>query len=116
MALRTNEVLELGAASSVGASVGITGGPNDWDLWLCLRGNYITVTFYVDQPIRVLTCDSTTFFRGAITLMERKKGEYSDGRSEWHIEGSVYKGYMRSGVSFRATYNIESRKGTVEFF
>ncbi len=108
MALRTTEVFEVGKQRG---EVGIIGGPNDWDMWLCLRGTTREVCFYTDQPVRVLPAgNAKTFFAAKITSMKRAGEKFG---SEWLVEGRIKE--YESSYSFAMFFNINTRKGKVTF-
>lgn len=108
MALRTNEVLKL----EDGSQVEIVGGPNDWDLWLCLRGTHRQVTFDTAQPIQYSFADATTFFYGPIMLIRNEKMHFYSAL--WYIEGKTGKG-PKYEFTFSANYNTATRKGSATF-
>lgn len=88
--------------------IDITSGPNDWDMWLCLRKTYKEVSFYVNEAI--VTYEGRTpktFFSGTVTSL--KKSE-----KIWIVDGLV----SEFGVScaFHAEYSPDTRKGKVRFF
>ncbi len=83
----------------------ITGGPNDWDLWLCLRETIHEVTFYTDKTF--LTPgkgDPRTFIPVKILSLAR-------GRIEWVITGWILGAKLYDTI-FKANYSSETRKGT----
>ncbi|MDO8537035.1 MAG: hypothetical protein Q7R94_02205 [bacterium] len=121
MALRTTEVLDLDVAVREDIGVAITDGPNDWDMWLCLRGTIPMVSFYVDQPIQNLAlCGNAAFLAAGILSLRRQQPRHDDGDAPsdliWEVTGSF--GKSESGKSvrvygFTARYNSTRRKGQV---
>jgi hypothetical protein len=93
----------------------ITEGPNDWDLWLCLRKTKFQVTFLLDRAITIPPyIDPNTFFNGVVTLMEIAGDEIGQTVC-WTLEGWVYKGNMRTNFVFKASYNTETKQGHIIF-
>lgn len=96
-------------------TMGITGGPNDWDLWLCLRGTHNRVCFDLNRAIKIPPFgDYTTFFNGTVTAISRPNFTYSPGE-HWEIKGKVCKGNLNTNFTYEATYNIQTRKGSITF-
>jgi|GEM_PF-5329600 hypothetical protein len=94
----------------------VKGGPNDWDMWLCLRGTYRDVTFYTGSvPVRIPPfTDSATFFSIRVRVMGALDGVlYPRTAEEYRIEGFGNKG----GHFFVATgtFNVQSRHGKFTF-
>lgn len=101
------ETFELGVSTGY---ITTTGGPNDWDMWLCLRGTIDEVLFYTDRFVRFPPFrDTAKFFSGWITLLRKSNGI----KGIWYIEGIAKKGLHR--VSFQGTYNSNNREGVFEF-
>ena len=97
-------------------SVGIAGGPNDWDLWLCFRGTLREVTFFVDRPIRFPQFhenDASTFFNGDIDTLSNRADRLYSYEKKWHIEGKTTK--WMTGYYFVMEYDPQTRKGSVTF-
>lgn len=103
-------LFEIG--NNLGKEIEITGGPNDWDLWLCLRGTHREVSFFVDEQL--VTCSGRnpkTFFSGTIEGIKMKK----DGLKYvgWELNGNIRE--YGVGFKFDAVYNSTTRKGIVKF-
>ena len=103
-----NTVFALGKSQG---SIAVVGGPNDWDLWLCLRGTKPEVSFYTGaRPVCIPPfTDAATFFAGRIHLLSRVA--LSD--DAWDVEGLLRKG--PSKVLFKGRYNTQTRIGEFEF-
>jgi len=89
----------------------VTGGPNDWDLWLCLRGTLKEVSFYTDRPVQFPGfSDCATFFSGKIQML------VNEGvcRDIWHVEGIARKGSVT--LRFKGKYISSTRHGEFTFF
>lgn len=109
---RTKDAMtELGIPTE---AIKITNGPNDWDLWLCLRETKKEVNFYIDQPIKIQHKSGAAFFTGKITFLKLNQ-DTRPGAQEWCIEGNINKAYTDL-LTFRATYDSVLRKGSVCFF
>jgi len=115
MALRSNEILDLYPDYLGGklAEVGITDGPNDWDLFLCLRGTVSEVNFFIDQPIRFAYKNSNTFFDAHITAIWLESDDYFSSRNKLIVEGRINRGGR--SIKFRMSYDTKTRKGQVIF-
>ena len=113
MAQKEAGTFDLGSSTG---SVEITGGPNDWDMWLCLRGTTHEVCFHTgDRPIRFVQFagGGATFFSAKISSMEAEP--FSRARGDiWTIKGRVVKGNY--SYYFSMVYDSQYRKGKVEFF
>ncbi len=92
--------------------ISVVNGPNDWDLWLCMRGTIREVSFDVDRPISIppFTDPSTAFSGRIMSISLAKKYSYE---KVWNIEGEVWKGIH--GLFFSMNYDSNSRRGFAKF-
>lgn len=88
----------------------VNGGPNDWDLWLCLRGTIPQVTFRF-LPIKVPWRSGIVTAAAAVITQLRK----SNGvRDVWYLESEVLTDDPKSRLTLRGTYNSDTRAGVFE--
>ena len=110
MAIRKSKILHLGQEKG---AVGITGGPDAWDMWLCMRSVGPEVVFYVDQPLRIVARDSSTFFTATVSSMGLVSDEPLSDTTKLVIHGRTSK--LGSRFPFRMTYDTHKKTGDVEF-
>lgn len=108
MALKTKDFPVLGEDIK---SLEITNGPNDWDLWLCLRRTIRTVTFYTgNMAFLVPTAgDPKTWLEVKITSISEHEPTFNF-KEEWELKGETRNcGYV---IPFKAIYDSKTREGT----
>lgn len=96
-------------------TLGITNGPNEWDLWLCLRGTHAAVSFGLDRETTFPNLhpnNRRSFLEAKITGISRDPGSFV---GKFILTGytSCYRG---SRYFFEMDYNAGSpRGGSVRF-
>lgn len=94
-------------------TIGITGGPSDLDLWLCLRGTIGHVTFFLDRNTtypQFHENNRRSFLPARIFSMKYPTG---DPRSDMRLTGYTFSGNYR--YFFKMSYGTRDRKGLVWF-
>lgn len=87
----------------------ITGGPSDWDLWLCQRGTNSQVTFYSDTLFMTPGKGDPREFL-SVKIITMKASTHIGLVKDWIIKGRVSE-YKLCDHDFEAYYNTETRKG-----
>jgi len=108
MASKKNNTFLLGAKPE---TLIVTGGPNDWDMWLCLRGTKSEVSFYTERPVQFPGfSDCATFFAGRIETLEKERWMPDE---MWYVEGVTRKGSV--SIDFKGKYDVSTRRGEFRF-
>lgn len=100
------------------ATIGITDGPNDWDIWLCFRGTKDEVTFFLDRETSYPQFHPNNrrgFLPVRIQSIAKPATAERDHFQRNLLELTGYTFSYANRYSFKMTYDTDTRKGNVVF-